>query len=177
MIKLFSEIIRAKVILANERAYVGYVKDIVISDEDGTFLGVSCTDELGRKIKYIPSVEFKGFGPDSIIVNGYDSLSDLDDLVRLKEVVDRKIKIIKSSVITKEGKKVGKVNEATINLKHMALERIFVTPVLRIKNFAKDLIIPAKSIEQILPNKIIIAEDVLKTKKKAVIMSPATVVD
>lgn len=177
MLKLFSEILGSKVLLAQEHALGGTVLGILISPTDGAFLGFSTSDPLTGKVRYVPAIEIKGFQADGIIIDSYDSLADAADLVRLKEVLGQKIKIIGAAVFTKDGRKIGKVNEAALNIKTFSLDRIFVTPVYKIKFLAKDLIIPLSKIEEILPKKIIVSDDYLKSKSKATVFAPLPITE
>lgn len=177
VLKLFSEILGSKVLLAQEHAVGGTVLGVLISPEDGAFLGFSTNDPLTGKIRYVPAIEIRAFQPEAVVIDSYDSLAEATDLVRLKEVLNQKIKIVGATVFTKDGEKIGKVNEAALNVKTFVLDRIFVTPVYKIKYLAKDLIIPASKIEEILPKKIIVSDGYLKSKSKATVFAPLPITE
>lgn len=164
MLKMFSEIIGTNIYLFQEHALAGQVNEILVSPQDGSILGLFLFDPVVKRERIIPTSEIISFSAKGILVKGYDSLTDVEDLIKVKEVLDQKNKIIKSPVYTKSGKRVGKVSEATINIKNFSLDRLYVTPVFRIKYLAKDLIIPSSKIEAILPKKIIIADGFIKNK-------------
>ena len=51
---------------------------------------------------------------DRILIDGYDSLVDAEDLIRLREAKKVGAKIIGEKVITESGQKLGKVATATV---------------------------------------------------------------
>ena len=163
--------------LMHERAIADEVAELYISPTDGSFLGFSCFDPIQKKIRFVPVSEVKRINTEGVFIAGYESIADLDDLVRLQEAVKQKINIIGSTVFTKQGIRIGKVNEAALDTISLLLDRIFVTPVHRIKFLTQDLIIPAKKIDQILPKKIIVADGVLKEKNTARLFAPAPLLE
>lgn len=166
MIRFISEIIGSQVILFQEKAHVGPVREVIISPDDGSFLGVIIYDPIDRKNKAVPATEIKGTGKDFLLVKDYDSLTEPDDVIRIKAALEVNPKIIGAKVETQCGQYLGKVNEATINFRLLSLERLFVTPHTLLQFLAKDLIIPAKKIIEIQKEKIIVSDEFVTVADK-----------
>jgi sporulation protein YlmC with PRC-barrel domain len=164
MVKFIGKIIDSEVLLFQERAKLGEVSDVLVDPADGSFVGLEVLLPK-NKIKYIPLPEIKGFGRGMVMIKGVESLSDRKDVVRIDKMLKNKVIIIGSKVVTEEGETVGKVTEATLNLKLSALERLYVRPPLSLKFLTDSLVIPAKNIVRIEEKKIII-KDTGKAKSK-----------
>lgn len=168
MVKLISDIIGTKVLLFQERSIVGEVAGCIIDPKDGAFLGIKIISEVERKSKVIPENEIKGFGPDIVLVKDMRSLSEPEDVVRIGEALKIDPKIIGEKVETECGQKLGTVEDATINLQLLALERLYVRPKGILNFFAEQLIIPAKKIIEIKKDLIIVSDEFAKAEAKKV---------
>lgn len=156
---------------------VGEVSGCIIDPKDGAFLGVKILDSVGRQPKVIPTNEIKGFGPDIVLVKDMRSLSEPKDVIRILEALAVDPIIIGSKVETECGQKLGIVEDATINLKVLALERLYVRPRGPFGFFAEQLLISAKKIIEIRRNKIIVSDefakvDIKKVAKAAFVPTP-----
>lgn len=170
MVKFISQILSAKALLFQERLMVGEVSRVLIDPKDGALVGIEIKGENEEEVRYIPPTEIKGFGNGLVLIKDLNSLSTADEVIKIKEVLDQKIEIIKSKVYFEDGRYLGRVDDATINLKISTLEKIYVNPRLSTKFFSECLIISAKSIVKIEPKKITIKDDRVKSKKS--ILSP-----
>lgn len=168
MIRMISDIVGSNVILFQEKAKAGEVKELIIDCKDGAFLGLTVFDPIKRKDQVIPSSEITGTGKGFIMARDYNSLSEYDDVVKIKESLLNNPKIIGAKVETESGQKLGKVTDATIDFRLLSLERLFVASSSLVSFLSSDLIIPAKKIIEIKKNKIIVSDKYLKVPSKKV---------
>jgi sporulation protein YlmC with PRC-barrel domain len=138
-------------------------------------LGVIIFDPIDKGTKVVPASEIRGSGKDFLLIKDYESLTEPEDVVRIKAALEINPKIIGAKVETKSGQHLGKVNDATINFKLMCLERLYVSPASLLEFLAKDLIISAKNIIEIQKDKIIVSDTYATTKEKTAIITPALV--
>ena len=104
MQRFFSDIIGAQVIAKRQKLLIGKVSDIIINPADGKLVGLLI--EVGgknRKIKALAEKDIFGFGQGLIIIDDYQALGDINDIVRIKKIFDEEIKIIKNKVYTVSG--------------------------------------------------------------------------
>lgn len=177
MVKFFTDIIGSTVLLFQERAQIGPAADVIVDPVDGAFLGISVLDSVEKRKKVVPASEIKGFGPGFILIRDFKSLTEIEDVVRIKKVIEEDIKIIGSRVETESGQKLGKVENATIDLKLLALERLYVNPPLSISFLSTQLIIPSAKIIEIQKKRIIISDEFAKAKKKIAAAQTAAAIE
>lgn len=166
MVKFFTDIIGSRVLLFQERAQIGPAADVIIDPADGAFLGISVLDSVEKRKKVIPASEIKGFGTGFVLARDFKSLTEIDDVVRIKKVIEDDVNILGAKVETESGQKLGKVENATIDLKLLALEKLYVNPPLSISFLSTQLIIPSAKIIEIQKKKIIVGDEFAKVKKK-----------
>lgn len=147
---------------------IGEAAGCIIDSKDGAFLGIKIISTVEKQPKVIPSNEIKGFGPDFVLVKDMQSLSEPEDVVRIKEALLIDPIIIGSKVETECGQKLGRVEDATLNLKLSALERLYVHPRGFLNFFATSLIISAKKIIEIKRDLIIVSDEFVKVEAKKV---------
>lgn len=150
------------------------VSAVIIDPADGSFLGIMIEGPKKQK-KVIPAMEIKGFGEDFVMINDLKSISEIDDVIRIKTALETGSKIIGAKVETESGQKLGRVTNATIDLKFGALERLYVNVIPLISFLSKDLIISAKKIIEIQKNKIIVSDEFAKEKVKKMAAMPSAV--
>ncbi len=127
MNKFASEIISKKVILKRERAIVGIVNEIVIDPANGNFVGIIIQESFGNNVlKALAEKDIIAFGIDFILISEYSALGEVNEIVRIKNIVDTKIKIVKNKVITEGGLYLGRVYDYTLDLDAKRLSRLYV---------------------------------------------------
>jgi sporulation protein YlmC with PRC-barrel domain len=176
MVKFIGRVIGAKVLLFQERAQVGEVLDVLIDADDGAFVGLEISSSISSEPAYVPASEIKGFGQGFVLIKQIESLSSAEEVVRIKKVIENRPKILNAKVYNETGRYIGKVEDATLSFKLLALEKIYINPRLTTKFLAESLIISARMIVRIEPNKIIIKDDAIQSKepKYAPKAAPAT---
>ena len=83
-------------------------------------------------------------------------LSDPEDLIRLKEIINLKFGLINKRVETVSKEKIGKVNDYVVDLDSMYIQKLHVNkPIYKHLN-NNSLIIDRSQINEITPSRIII---------------------
>lgn len=156
--------------LFQEGAQLGSVKEVIINPANGNFLGFA-VKAMGKEM-VVPTNEIKMIGSGFVMVRDFNSITDPKDVVRIKETLDFGAKILGEGVQTECGQKLGKVNNATLNLKTMALDKLYVSGKLSIRVIAKELLISAEKIVEIKKDLIIVSDDFAKVRKPRVVPVP-----
>lgn len=169
MQKLASELKTNKVILRHEGALVGTIHDLVINPDDGKFLGFIIKEGFGKgKLKTLAEKDILGFNDQFILIASYDTLGEIDEIIRIKSVLDQKIPIIKNKVYTLSGLYLGKVTDFTVDFTSAKLSRLYVDSK-SLKNITKDLLIDSKCIVTIKKDRITVDDSCVKEKNKATV--------
>jgi len=181
MNKFASELILKPVLvrdaIANgEGAMVGLVENLIINPDDGKLAGITVREGFGkRNLKTLSAKDILGISSEFYLVPSYDSLGEVDEIVRLKEIMDQDIPIVGNKVYTESGMYLGKVFDFTLDLTTFLITRIYVRPGL-FGGLAKQYIIYYKNIISIEKDKITVADLTVKNKEsvlgKAATLSP-----
>lgn len=176
MLKFLSELKDLKILLFQERAVVSVVKDYLISAETGKLLGIYTIHPLEKAVKIIPSSHIKAIGNDFVLIDSLDSLTEPEEIVKVKEAQLVDPKILGEAVFTEGGFKVGKVKDAVISFESLKLEKLYLNPT-GVTSFARELIIPANKIVKIEKKKIIIKDGAQKIRSSVFAPKPTPVIN
>lgn len=177
MNKFASELILKPVLvrdaIANgEGAMVGLVENLIINPDDGKLAGITVREGFGkRNLKTLSAKDILGISSEFYLVPSYDSLGDIDEIVRLKEIMDRDIPIRGNKVYTESGTYIGKVFDYTLDLTTFMISRLYARPGL-LGGLAKQYIISYKNIISIEKERITVADLTVKNKESVLAKAP-----
>jgi sporulation protein YlmC with PRC-barrel domain len=175
MVKFISKLIGSRVLLFQEKLLVGEVTHVLIDPKDGAFIGIEIFSLTDSGQSYIPASEIKGFGQGIVLVKDVSSLSAEDDVVRIKNVLLERPKIIGAKVYYEEGSYVGRVEDATINIKLLALEKLYINPKFSKQFFTESVIVASKMIVKIEPKRITIKNSQVKARQPKLAPAPTPI--
>ncbi len=99
---------------------------------------------------------------DCVIVDSADELTEASDIIRLKPLLEQNYSPIHQAVITDLGRRLGKVEDYTINLESNRLQKLYVKqPIWRSLSGAS-LIIDRTQIIDVTPQQIVVREATAK---------------
>jgi len=149
------------IISLDSNRILGTLNEIIIDPENGKILGLLVNAGILGKKKAVSFNDIYDWTPQGIMVRDDEAITNIDDLVRIKKIVEEKISIIGSKVVTENEKKLGKVVDFVINTDLGILVKIYVEKPGLKTYFGDLLIIPANRIIAIKPKKIIVREEAL----------------
>lgn len=179
MNKFASELVMKPVVVKDaivhgESALVGVVENLIINPDDGTLAGLLVREGVGKQgLKTLSAKDIIGISSEFYLIPSYTSLGDLDEIVRLKEIIDREISIIGNKVYTASGTYLGKVFDYTLDLKHFILTRVYVRSV-GLMGMGRQHIISYNQIISIEKEKIIVDDNFAKAKKSTLVQAENT---
>ena len=177
MIRFIADIIGINIVLFQEHATLGPVQKIIFSPDTGEVLALFVHDPIEKKNRIIQPAGIKRMAGDVIVADGYDALTDVADVIRIKEAVDINAAILKEKAYTESGQFLGHVVNASIQTIGWRLDRIYVNPPLGLKFLTSELIIPAKKIVRIEKKKIYVADDYAKVKVPKLVPLPKPILE
>lgn len=169
MNKFASELVLKPVLVksalqSGEGALVGLVEELIINPDNGELAGLIVREGFGKKnLKTLAAKDILGISSEFYLVPNYETLGDMDEIVRLKEIMDRSIKITGNKVYTASGIYLGKVFDYTIDLAHFMISRLYVRTA-NLGPFGKQHIIAYKQIISIEKDKITVDDTSTKVK-------------
>lgn len=165
MEKLYSNVVRAHVGEYDTRRAITTVKDVIIDPENGKLLALIV--DL-RKNLIVAPIDIV-FWTDRILISGHDAIIEASEVMKVAEVLKKKIRIFKACVETENGKYLGQVIDFSIGNKDFALKKLFVAKGFLGLFHYENRVIPWKNIIEILPEKIIVKNDLQTVKEESVV--------
>lgn len=130
--------------------------------------GFYCSDSINGGSMILLEQDIRDNIPQGLVVNDYDALSEKDDLVRLKEILEIGYELMGKPVVAETKAKIGKVNDYAVDDATLYVQKIYVSQnVLRSLNNGQ-LAVDRDQIVEITNRKIIIKEP-LKPVKAGVV--------
>ena len=164
MIKLASELLLKPIVAKREGAAIGLINDLVVNPDDGGFIGIIVREGFGKNnLKTLAVKDIITISSDFILIPSYDVVGEIDEIVRIKSIIDQDIKIAKTTVVTIGGKILGKVRDYSIHLKTDKLEKIYVNPPM-MRPFAQEYIISLPQIVSIEKEQITVEDTKISTR-------------
>lgn len=101
--------------------------------------------------------DIREYGPLGFIVDGADSIMELDDdLIRLKEVINFKFTLLGKTVVDERKKRLGKVVEYTLESEGFTIQKLHVSQSVMKNLTSSNLIIHRSQIVEITDHLIIV---------------------
>jgi len=172
--KFASELIKKPVLVkqaiqSGEGALVGLVEDLIVNPDNGELAGFIVREGFGKNsLKTLGSKDVLGISSDFYLIPNYETLGELDEIVRLKNIMDKGTKITGNKVYTFSGTYLGRVFDYTIDLRSFMISRIYVGGKA-LGGFGKQHIIGYKQIISIEKDRITVDDAFTKIKKPTLV--------
>jgi len=161
MEKFYSNIVGMPVIEDDVFRAITTIKDVIIDPESGKVVAFSV--DIRRNLVIAP-VDIISIG-EFLKIHSVESIAEGSDILRVDIVQKKGIKIIHNRVETKNNEYIGNVVDFSIDAKTFTLKRLFTAKsFLGLIRYDQRIILE-KNIIEILPDKIIVKEN-LKTAKE-----------
>lgn len=140
---------------------VAVIKDLVMDPDRGALIAFVVNQNKGLVVSPMDVISFK----QVMKINNADNVVEAAEILRVSEVLKSDRPIFGAKVFTKSGEYLGKVFDFSIDAKTYDLNKIFAAKdILGLFRY-NSLIIPAKSIVEVKPYKIIV-KDGKETEKE-----------
>jgi len=152
---LYSKIIGTPVYEMDGLRPVLLVQDIVIDPENGKLLAFVVDERSGLIVCPIDVVAVR----HGIVIRSESDLGHIDDVLRVKTVVEGIGSFFKKPVVTESGKTIGKVIDMALDEKFLVLTKLYTAKVFLgiVQRDAR--IIPAGNIIEVTAGKIVVKDD------------------
>ncbi|MBA2279110.1 hypothetical protein H0V99_01550 [Candidatus Saccharibacteria bacterium] len=130
--------------------------------------GWLCTDHFSKKRLILLAQDVRDFVPQGIAVNDYDVLSEPDELIRLKEVLELEFELVGKPVVTTHRRRVGKVNDYAVDVTSMMVHKLYVTRPLYKSLAHGQLSIDRTQIVEITNRRVLVKDVDVKVGSQAV---------
>lgn len=173
MLQLSTIFYHRKILSLRTGGPIGYAHSPLINPTTLKIEGWYASALHDRTPYIVPANEVRDIINKGIVVNDHSSLTHLEDLVRLKELIDLRFELIGKTVKTDHKRKLGKVQDYAVEDQSMMIKNIYVAQSLLRGILARQLIIDRSQIIEINDRAIIVREPTIKSK--ATQQAPATI--
>jgi uncharacterized protein YrrD len=137
--------------------------------------GFYCTDAYEKKRQLmLVNRDIREVLPAGIVVDDHSVLVEPEELVRFHKVIEIDFELVGKTVVTEQGKKLGKVNDYATEPDSMIIKKLYITQTL-IKNLTGGSIsVDRTQIVEITNRKIVVKEPTVPIKSAAVSPVPAS---
>jgi len=135
---------------------------MIINPDNLKIEGFYCDDRFSKETLVLLYQDVRDVIPQGIVVNDHDVLTQPNELVRLKDVMQTNFQLIGKQVVTVGKKKVGKVSDFSVEVETMYVQKIYVSQSVFKNLTGGNLGIDRNQINEITDKKIII-NDLEKT--------------
>ncbi len=131
---------------------------VIIDSSSLTIVALTCGETEGMTHPIILIRDIREFATDCILVNSDDDISESEDIVRLKTLLDKPFNLMNIRVATESGHRLGRVEDYTINTENFQIQKLYVHPALLKGVFGSSLIIDRDQISDVTPKLITVKE-------------------
>lgn len=158
MLLLSNALLNKQVLSLRTGTPIAQIMGPIINPDNLKIEGFYCDDRFEKKQLVLLYQDIREILTKGYVVNDHDALTDPDELVRLKKVIDIDFALIGKQVVTTDKKKVGKVTDYATETETMYIQKIYVGQSI-VKSFTGGaLIIDRNQVTEITPRRIIINE-------------------
>ncbi|HUD03302.1 MAG TPA: hypothetical protein VMR51_00700 [Patescibacteria group bacterium] len=145
---------------------IGTVLEPIINPHNLHIDGFYCQTPHSKDRVVLLDIDIREFTPAGIIIDGHTSLSEPDDLIRLKPVLDINFQLVDKPVLAGK-KRIGKVAEYAIDKEGLFIQKLYVQPPVWQSINQNRLTIDRTSVIEVTDNHIVISgPEVKDTSKK-----------
>lgn len=145
-----NQILGLPIISIADGGEIGKVKSLVINPEKGSADFVTIEhDDWQVSVKAIPFKKIIGIGEYAVTVENENAIIDLNEIPIANQLVNKKIKILNTKIMTRKGELIGEVKEYfldenngdIIGMVLIAKEKQVALPANAVVTYGKDIII------------------------------------
>lgn len=113
------------------RAKVGVVSEVLIAPENGKLLGFLVkVPGFFAPQKALTVSDIKNWDPKGLVTDSFENIVDPDEIVRIKEVLDKKIILIGLKAKTQSGKNLGVVDNFLVDTETETVIKYYLKDLL-----------------------------------------------
>lgn len=162
MLRLSADLENRPVLSLRVGGEVGTATNPILNPNNLKIVGWHAQERTSNEYRILPADYIREILPRGFVVDDHESLTRLEDLVRMKDVITMEFELKGKSVKTDAGRKLGRVTDYVTDDTSMIVQRFHVTPH-GLKSFTKsDLIIGRNQIVEINNKQVIVKDATIK---------------
>ena len=156
MLQLSASLLNKSVLSLRTDTAIATITGVIINPDKLKIEGFYCQDRFDKKHLVLLCQDIRDVVPRGYIVNDHDVLTEPEELVRLREVMDLNFQLIGKPVVTVSKTKIGKVSDYAAETGTMYIQKIYVAQSVLKSLTGGSLSVDRSQINEITPRRIII---------------------
>lgn len=174
MLQLSTSLLKRSVMSLRTGEVIATTESAIINPKNLKIEGFFCNDRLAKRAPVLVTQDIRDLIPQGFVVNDYDVLSEVTDLVRLQEIIDLNFQLIGKPVITVNKQRLGKVEDFSADTQTLYVQKIYVGQSLFKSLRSSQLGVDRSQIVEITNKHIVVNEPLQASKVTAPLGAPAT---
>jgi uncharacterized protein YrrD len=167
MLKLHKALVDVAVLSLRTGGNIGIATKFIINPNNLKVVGWHVDDRFGSKDLILLANDVRDISNKGIIINDHEVLSEPEELIRLKEILEIDYDLMGKKVVSESGKKYGKVTDYSIETNGLIIKKIYASQSI-LKDFSGgNLSIDRNQIVEITRSKIVISDPTEKARAAA----------
>ena len=173
MLKLHNTLLNVAVLSLRTGGRAGTATKLIINPNNLKVVGWYVADRFSPADLILLAGDVREVSAKGIIINDHEVLSEPQELVRLKEILDIDYDLMGKKVVSENGKKYGKVTDYSVETGGLLIKKIYASQSI-LKDFSGgNLSIDRNQIIEITKTKIIISDPNEKSASAVTSQIPA----
>lgn len=162
MLRLSGTLLNRPVLSLRTGGSVATTTTPIINPDNLKIEGFYCFGPNDKTAKVLLYQDIRDIIPQGFIIDDYGVLAEIDELVRLRKIMDINFDPLGKHVVTVSKEKIGKVSDYAAEMETMYIQKIYVSQSILKSITGGNLGIDRAQIHEITPKKIIV-QDLLKS--------------
>ena len=158
MLQLSGYLIHKPVLSLRTGGAVAWVTEPIINPRNLKIEGFLCKDNMDGQLLILLYQDIREVSKRGFIIDDHDVLTEPDELVRLKDILDARYQLQKKPVETTSKEKIGKVSDYAVETATMYIQKLYVSRSIWRSLTGGSLSIDRNQIVEITNRRIIINE-------------------
>ncbi len=154
-------------------ATVGLALAPLINPNNLKIEGWHAEDRYDKRRGVVLSQDIRDILPQGFVVNDHDAVSDISELIRLKDILELNFELTGKPVLTESKKRLGKVSDYAFEREGFFVQKLYVEPGV-LKSFSgSSVIVDRGQIIEITRDKIVVKDAVVTENASQGAVSPS----
>ena len=167
MLKLYESTPGTNVMSLRTGSAVGTITAPIINPNNLYIEGWYIKEPRSNDHMVLLSNDIRDVLPQGFAINDQESLSQPQDLIRLKDILELNFKLLNLKVTSESGKNYGKINDYAFETKNFFIQKLYVGQSL-VKNFSGgSLSVDRSQIIEVTNKRVVIEDPTEKSRARA----------
>ncbi len=157
MLRLLSEILKLPLVSSQSGSPIGRLTGYLVDPATGVI--AAYVTKVDGQTRYLSTVDVLRYYDNAVLVSEPAVLQELDELVRVKRLVEERIELFGLRVVDQESARLGSIHDCLVHSVGHYLARLYVKPPLLTRLISDERIIPREHIVSISQKEVIVRYD------------------